>query len=221
MAFLKSLIEKLTGSNQISEKTSSFYDDRFSRLDKYLVPPRESPYFLLWRAVLDKIKPNSSILDVGCGPGQFSQLCVEEGHSYVGIDFSQVAVEHGRKNNPELTFHLVDVVKDKSLIEKGDYDTITFIEFLEHIEEDLDILRAIPEDKNVVLSVPKYWSRAHVRAFNTLKSVYDRYDEFIKIDDISEVNSGSIQSRNTNSLYKKKDRVMDYWVIYVLSGIRG
>ncbi len=159
-------------------------------------------------------------MDVGCGPGQFSRLCVEEGHPYVGIDFSQVAIEQGMKNNPELIFHLVDVVKDKSLIKKGGYDTITFIEFLEHIEDDLEVISSIPEGRNVVLSVPKYWSKAHVRAFNTRKSVYDRYGDLIEIKDISEVNSGSKRTRNTNISYKKKDRVMDFWRIYVLSGIR-
>ena len=70
-------------------------------MDKYLVSPRDSTYYHLWRAVLDKLKPRCSILDVGCGPGQFAKLCVEDGHLCVGIDFSQVAIEQGRKNDHE------------------------------------------------------------------------------------------------------------------------
>jgi 2-polyprenyl-3-methyl-5-hydroxy-6-metoxy-1,4-benzoquinol methylase len=126
-------------------------------------------------------------LDVGCGPGQFARLCVEEGHPYVGIDFSQVAIEQGRKNGHEAIFHLVDVVKDKSLLKKGNYDTVTLIEFLEHIEEDLEVINSIPEGKNVVFSVPKYWSKAHIRAFNTPKSVFNRYDKLMEIKNISVV----------------------------------
>ena len=220
MALLKRFKNSLLGVNKISVKSSSFYDDRFSKVDKYLVSPRDSTYYPLWRTVLDKLRPGCSILDVGCGPGQFAKLCIEEGHPYIGVDFSQVAIEQGRKNNPAAFFQLIDVVKDKSLLKKGNYDTVTLIEFLEHIEDDLDVLISIPEGINVVFSVPKYWSKAHVRAFNTLKSVYDRYDELIEIKEKSEVSLGSIQTRNVNSICKKKDRVMDYWKIYVLSGIR-
>ncbi len=105
----------------------------------------------------------------------------------MGIDFSQVAIEQGRKNDHEAIFHLVDVVKDKSLLKKGNYDTVTLIEFLEHIEEDLEVINSIPEGKNVVFSVPKYWSKAHVRAFNTRKSVFNRYDKLMEIKNISVV----------------------------------
>lgn len=219
-ALLKRFKNNFLGVNNISVKSSSFYNDRFKNIDKYLVPPRDSTYYPLWRAVLDKLNSRCSILDVGCGPGQFARLCVEEGHSYVGIDFSQVAIEQGRKKTPEAIFHLVDVVKDKSLLKKGNYDTVTLIEFLEHIENDLEVINSIPEGKNVVFSVPKYWSKAHVRAFNTRKSVYIRYDELMEIKDISEVSLGSQQTRNINNSYNKKDRVIDYWKIYILSGIR-
>ncbi len=101
MALLKRLKNNLFSVNKISVKNSSFYDDRFSKVDKYLVSPRDSPYYPLWRAVLDNLEPRCSILDVGCGPGQFAKLCVEEGHPYVGIDFSQVAIEQGGKKDHE------------------------------------------------------------------------------------------------------------------------
>lgn len=191
--------------------------DKTGRLMPWLRPPEKSPYYPVWRSVLTKhLEAKCKILDVGCGPGQFAKLCINAGHPYEGVDFSKEAVKIAKKLNPTVTFHVVDVVKNRSLIAKGDYDTITFMQFLEHIKEDLEVLESIPEGKNVVLSVPKFWSKGHVRVFNDLKAVYSRYRDLLEITGFDDYRLGDAWDRPLPS----KKSVRSPWVVYLVSGIR-
>src|ERR1700728_3980938 len=49
-------------------------------------PPREA-----WRDTLRSVLPAGKlrILDMGCGPGMFAQVCAELGHDATGMDFSR------------------------------------------------------------------------------------------------------------------------------------
>ena len=153
---------------------------------------------------------------MGCGPGQFADLCVGAKHRYVGVDFSEVAITHGRRVVPQATFHLVDVVKDASLLTKGDYDAVTFIEFLEHIDEDLMVLSFIPEGKRVVLTVPKFWCEGHVRVFKTSNSVALRYEKLIDIESLDALELGDLSTHLAGPYGPLVHR--QRWKVYVLSG---
>ena len=198
-------------------KEADYYDDIYSKSRKYLDLAKDSPYKTVWDAVLEKLPLECSILDIGCGPGQFATLCIEANHPYVGADFSEVAIERGRKIAPEATFHLVDVIKDKSLLIKGDYDATTLIEVLEHIDEDLEVLNSVPEGKKIVLTVPKYWCEGHVRVFRTPNEVSTRYGTLIDIDSLSTIAHGKASERLWGP---HGPRTHGQWTIYVLSGTR-
>lgn len=158
------------------------YDYIFEhRKDKYRCPPEASPYYLLWTAVLGLIKEPVKILDVGCGPGQFAELCARAGHEYIGLDWSQVAIEAGREGPGE--FHLVDVIQSENRTHfKEDYDVATFVEFLEHVPNDLEILADVPQGRAVILTVPDYGGREHFRFFKDLEEVTQRYRPLIAVN---------------------------------------
>lgn len=179
-----------------------FYDAVYSRSPGYRGPPEESLYFPLWKVILDCLEPGWRILDVGCGPGQFARLCVDAGHSYVGLDFSEEAIKLGRARVPEAEFQQVDVEIDRFRIRSGDYNVATFVEFLEHVEDDIGILGAVPPGKNVVFSVPSYEGIEHVRSFPSIESVTSRYGFLLRITKYGKLARG------------KEDRV------YVIAGIR-
>jgi len=159
-------------------RTAEYYDDVFERQEAYRCPPEESHYYPLWLAVLSLIKDPVRILDVGCGPGQFAALCAGEGHEYVGLDWSQVAIEIGREGPGE--FHLVDLQQDRTHF-KDDYDVATFIEFLEHVPDDLEILADVPQGRTVILTVPDYPGAEHFRFFSDLDQVTHRYQSLITV----------------------------------------
>lgn len=160
-------------------RTAEYYDDVFERQEVYRCPPEESPYYPLWLAVLSLIKDKAvRILDIGCGPGQFAALCAEAGHEYVGLDWSQVAIEVGEEGPGE--FHLVDLQQDRAYF-KEDYDVATFIEFLEHVPDDLEILADIPRGRTIILTVPDYPGKEHFRFFSDLDQATRRYQSLITV----------------------------------------
>ncbi len=174
----ETLLEKMDPS------TPEFYDAVFRHSKAYLCPPEDSVYYPLWIVVLDLIKGSTlsfhvKILDVGCGPGQFARLCTRAGHEYVGLDWSRVAIETGRKGPG--VFYLVDVQQDRARF-KGDYDVATFIEFLEHVPNDLEILADVPQGRTIILTVPDYPSKEHFRFFSDIDQVVRRYQNLVLIN---------------------------------------
>ncbi len=51
---------------------------------------------------LSKLNPESKVLDVGCGTGQFLIEVSQRGHQAIGIDFAEEMIEIAKKNNLEL-----------------------------------------------------------------------------------------------------------------------
>jgi len=156
-----------------------YYDDIYARSESYRGPPEKSSYYPIWAAVLRLLRIPTKILDIGCGPGQFAELCVKAGHEYFGLDYSSEAIGLGVDKGFG-DFCLVDVEEDRSHL-KGDYQVATFIEFLEHVKEDLLILGDVPPGREVILTVPNYPGKEHFRFFENLNEVVERYGPFINI----------------------------------------
>lgn len=159
-----------------------YYDQVYSESKQYRGPPEDSVYYPVWRTVLKLIHGKSRILDLGCGPGQFAELCIKARHTYTGLDWSQEAINLARaKKLSSAQFILVDVEKDPSLINTLNYDVATFIEFLEHVKKDLEILSHVPRGRKVILTVPSYGGIEHFRHFQNLNHAIRRYRPHINI----------------------------------------
>ncbi len=162
--------------------TPKIYDKIFSEVPHYQGPPEDSPYYILWRDILGKlIKRKHRILDVGCGPGQFAELCVAAGHEYIGLDWSSKAIELAERRNPNIAFYNVDIEKNPEILKTFSYDLITFIEFMEHVELDREILNSVPPHKQVILSVPNYPAFTHFRKFRSVEHAAQRYRPFLNL----------------------------------------
>lgn len=153
---------------------------------------------------MECLEPGWRILDVGCGPGQFARLCVDAGHLYVGLDFSGEAIALARSRVPEAEFRQVDIELDRLLIREENYDVATFVEFLEHVEDDTGILGSVPPGKSVIISVPNYGGAEHFRFFDSIESVVTRYGPLVKFSKMGELAWGSTPRR-----------------VYLLAGVRG
>jgi trans-aconitate 2-methyltransferase len=53
-------------------------------------------------------KPGERVLDLGCGPGQLTNVIATRGASVVGLDASPAMIGQARQNFPELSFVLED-----------------------------------------------------------------------------------------------------------------
>jgi len=162
------------------EKGREWYDNAFNYYEEYRKHYTESEKFFLYSVIADQIMRAGvrSILDVGCGSGQFSQLLRDRGFvDYYGIDFSRKRIEWAKKNCPDYRFVLADAL-ESDIFEKLHYDCVVSIEFLEHVEKDVEVITRVKSGTIFYGTVPNFTYTSHVRHFNNPEEVHDRYAEY-------------------------------------------
>ena len=155
----------------------AWYDRVFETSVKYRVRYQESDYFDVWQVVAARLRSlgAQSVLDIGCGPGQFASLLRDSGlRRYLGIDFSTVAVKRAHKVCPEFEFR-VDDARTSDAYETYPYDVAVCLETLEHIDQDLDVMRRFRPGARLLATVPDFDYASHVRYFANAKAVRKRY----------------------------------------------
>ena len=159
-----------------------YYDKAF-QLDKYNCHYTETVYFEMWKKVFEYVDYLDEILEIGCGTGQFAQMLIDSGKitTYYGIDFSEVAIEKSIERCGKY-FGLHDARKPLPV----DYNTVICLETLEHIDNDILVLKNIKSGTKFIGSVPIANDPAHVRVFQTSKSIKKRYRNLINIEEIIE-----------------------------------
>ena len=170
--FFKSKIEE----NGV--KNSAWFNNAFKNTPEYQVHYTESSYYFLWSVLLDRIKRGNvkSIIDLGCGPGQFASLLFDnEIERYLGIDFSEEAIKLAKSICPKFNFKVMDLAKS-DILATYDYDCVITMEFLEHIEFDIDVLKQIKSGTKVFATVPNFPYVSHVRHFENTDEVINRYN---------------------------------------------
>jgi len=170
-------------------KSAAWYDAFFERSVSYATL-NDCPWRNLYSKVLSMVDPSMQIMDRGCGPGLLAEMAIARGMHYAnGIDFSMEAIHAAEERVPNVSFFVSD-------LERGPYDDESFlkhkhlsgkpcqvfVEVLEHLKDDRRVIEWIPPGTRVVGSVPKFWSRGHVRRFKNLDSVYHRYGKFLTFD---------------------------------------
>lgn len=159
-------------------KNSAWFDAAFKSTAQYHVHYTDSNYYFLWTVLVDRIKRTNvkSIIDLGCGPGQFASLLYDNNiERHLGVDFSSEAIKIAESVCPEFKFKVVDLTKS-DILSVHDYDCVVTMEFLEHIEFDLDVLAQIKPGTKVFATVPNFPYVSHVRHFQNKHEVINRYN---------------------------------------------
>jgi 2-polyprenyl-3-methyl-5-hydroxy-6-metoxy-1,4-benzoquinol methylase len=104
---------------------------------------------------LKKRKNNISVLDVGCGTGDYVEIFKNYKVNYTGLDLSNYAINKLKRKYPSSNFICEDVFKVK-LVKK--FDIVFLSEVLEHITDEVKLLKKINNflvgDGMLILSVP-------------------------------------------------------------------
>jgi len=171
--------EERVGMGQ--EMSAEFYDEN---VDNFLLPLEKSPWLDLYQVAVTLVPvPHCRVADLGCGTGRFARLLTHHGvTSYWGVDFSPTRIEEARRYVPELEFHVGDLRDPHIRARFPEFDTFIVIEVLEHIEDDLGLLAAIPQGALVVYTVPTYDAAAHVRVFESIEAIHHRYGSLLATD---------------------------------------
>lgn len=163
------------------EKQSKYYDKNILDMEK-----SEHRYEELYKTALNMLNKNlvscdESIIDIGCGIGAFAKYLKEiEFKKYIGIDFSIKSIERAQNRFPEYKFVCGNLNKDKiikKILNKG--KIFVCFEVLEHIEKDKELIKCIPNNSLFVFSVPNISGHGHVRWFENLDQVIERYKDVL------------------------------------------
>lgn len=166
------------------------YDDMFDfggAEGVFDLPYQYQCYYPMFKVILKQLRKKniSNILEVGCGTGAFAHylICENPVIQYKGFDFSKVAIEKAikRTGSKEL-FYYGDATNAHSY--NDGYDAIVCTEVLEHVEDDLLVIKNWKQNAYCFCSVPNFDSDYHVRFFTSKEDVYKRYKELIDIENI-------------------------------------
>lgn len=158
-----------------SYKEKEYYDDIYSVREAYKCNYKESPYFELWNECIKYIPESAKILEVGCGVGQFYSMLIDKTKidNYNGFDFSSVAIEM----HPSPNAYVGDATKKDNYLSENQYNLIICKEVLEHLQDDIDVIRKWKKGVDVLLTVPCFNDPAHVRYFSNEAEIRNRYEK--------------------------------------------
>ncbi len=170
---------------------SSYYDEVYrtgGAGGAYGLPFGQSAYVKIWTEVLLQLFRHGTpkhVLEFGCGNGILAEKILEMGaERYTGVDFSAVGIEQARQRcgkNKAATFVCSDLSR---FIPWGQPTHVVAVEVLEHILFDVSLLQSIQFGSRVVLSVPNFPAKSHVRTYPTEQFIRDRFQSLLDITDI-------------------------------------
>ncbi|MCC5669059.1 class I SAM-dependent methyltransferase [Nostoc sp. CHAB 5784] len=179
-----------------SEQTYEYYENKSRELDSWRIHYSKSEYYPLWSVIVDRIQrvDTKSLLEIGCGSGQLAALIRDKGITkYIGLDFSPNLIALARKACPEFDFVIANAL-ETDLFYTHDYDTVVTTEFLEHVERDIEVIENIRKGTRFYGSVPNFPWISHVRYFNSVQEVYDRYAQYFdsfRVDTLLSIHNNS------------------------------
>lgn len=160
-----------------------FYDSKYGRWFRRpkLTKPDRDRFRRLAREVSEHVV--GSVLDLGCGLGFLAEVVPGP---YLGVDFSPFVIRKAKKQNrkPEVQFLEADI---RDLPDVGEFDTVTMLEVLEHLDDPAQAVRTAKElaRRKIVVSVPRHqpgkghvwptWSRADLESLLGSGTVCWRY----------------------------------------------
>ncbi len=119
-------------------------------------PPLKNYIFYCLDTIIREEKCEGPFLDVGCGSGDVSEHLAKSGWSGKAIDISDIAYANASKLlKPFASVLVTQEPLDKV---KENYSTVLFMDILEHVDDDISLLKlaneALNENGSVIISVP-------------------------------------------------------------------
>ncbi|MCI9108018.1 MAG: class I SAM-dependent methyltransferase [Lachnospiraceae bacterium] len=149
------------------------YSEHYSKLNHFVLEMFRTA--LKW---ITKYEKNIEICELGCGSGQFANMLFDYGYTnYVGIDFSNQAIEFAKRANPHYADRFIcEDVFSYLWRDKKEGNALFFLfEVLEHMNRDVELLEMLPLGSTVIFSVPNFKSFNHIRTYENLETIKSRY----------------------------------------------
>tara|TARA_A100001011_G_C14271927_1_gene827359 strand:- start:741 stop:1424 length:684 start_codon:yes stop_codon:yes gene_type:complete len=146
-------------------KNSNYVDVIYNKKD---VPFTVYPSILVKHLISRyNIQKNSSLLELGCGRGEFLNQFIENGLDGHGLDLSNYAKEYC----PKAKINIIDVTKDKIPYNDNSFDVIYSKSFIEHFyypEKIFNEIYRVLKPGGLVITLTPEWKYIY-------KSFYDDF----------------------------------------------
>lgn len=164
------------------EMGPDYYDTTIHELEEMSYAQREHTY--LYQAAYKLLPSFRKLADIGCGTGILAGLLGEHGMQpdcYWGVDFSEKRISIAQRLYSKWSFEVGDVYEPDVMRLAAACDVVVMLELLEHLRDDLGVLRALPRGKPVLLSVPNFDDAGHVRWFDSPEDAVKRYARVLNL----------------------------------------
>lgn len=156
------------------------YDECYTTSEKYKQHYKDVIYFNVWNYVMSNLQKIDKIVDLGCGPGHMLHMLYDNGFkTCVGIDFSKVGIEMAKLKVPSYIF----IEADLRNIDYSIYKDFKFIsiETFEHLENDIELIKKLPQNHIIIFSVPNYRCIDHYRIYPDVNFIQTYYKDVLNI----------------------------------------
>jgi 2-polyprenyl-3-methyl-5-hydroxy-6-metoxy-1,4-benzoquinol methylase len=165
---------------------ADWYDEVMVEKDSPAMEPlATSPWLTTYERVAAMIDANEEVVDLGCGTGRFIRLLHEREHygRITGVDWSMKALAEAKRyarrskspDAPKPTWKLSDLMEWRADGLRAGNTVFTCMEVLEHLEDDLGFVRRVPPGHRFIITVPNFYSESHVRIFQNVGEIWERY----------------------------------------------
>lgn len=141
--------------------------------------------------IREEFPTDAKIVELGCGSGQFANMLLDSGYTnYTGYDFSQAAITRAAELNPAWRerFFRRDI---RGMTWPGRPDAVIIFEVLEHLADDIAVVEALPGGTVVLFTVPSFDSFNHVRKFENLAAILERYGDHFDFSRYQRIDTGN------------------------------
>lgn len=118
------------------------------------------------------------VIEIGCNTGNFAALLNKKVKGYTGVDIQEDKISEARIKLPKMNFVNCDIIQNLEMLKNA--TVVVSFQTLEHIEEDLKILEAVPWGCIVIISVPNSKFKGHVRWFE-IEGWRERFSKYVSI----------------------------------------
>jgi 2-polyprenyl-3-methyl-5-hydroxy-6-metoxy-1,4-benzoquinol methylase len=212
---------KITSPRPTTEEISKYYESEtyishsnksntlFEKLYKFV---REINLKSKLNLINNHSKEKGTILDVGCGTGEFLETCSKNGWNITGVEPNKNAITNSIIKNTTIIYEDVEKLDNKS-----EYNVITLWHVLEHLYNPIETLKKLKkhlkESGIIIIAVPNFESYDA----NLYKEYWAGYDVPRHLYHFSSKSIQTLAKKNNMKIIKIKPMIFDSYYVSMLS----